>query len=1006
VKQSFLKENKHLVSLLQKASLGDLSLRLDNFHAGFLLSVLDLVSSPVVVFAETDLLFYVRDRLCLSWKRNGGLFLPPTLHRDGGSLSGFFSQDEKTMASSLALIRSFPKDLRILLTTSSVYDLPLIAPPSSEPFLVKKHTSFDEFISWIRKAGYERVGVVTLENTFATRGGIVDVFPCGASLPVRLNFLDDEISMHFFDIDSQITASPVHEFSIPSLRQASALFSVSKFLSNNLLKVTVLNKRSVLIGDTNKARFSYSFPYKKVSHNNFFNIKKNDPKVSYYKSSSLCSVGISDGHSYIIPGWFVDTPFVKKPQLNQNFSFLKLDTIEWGDFVVHQHHGIGRCVGVYETEISGTRQEFLEIEFDDFAKISVSVDRLDLLSFYASSDEMGVGLDSLARPGLWKKRRLQAKKSAEDFVEDVLNSYASRSVATKTPFSGDKELEGLFIKDFPFIETSDQKRTWKEISDDLACATPMNRLLCGDVGFGKTELALRSAFRVVCSGKQVLVLAPTTVLASQLYASFRSRFDAFSVSVGLVSRFKASSVRRKIMSDFSNNNIDVLIGTHSLLYGDISFNNTGLLVIDEEHRFGVKQKDKFPTLLPAVDILSMSATPIPRTMHLAISGIRNISTLSSPPLARKPISTTVAYYDKLLILKAIKYETVRGGQVFFVHNNVASIDFETQRLCKLFPNLAITSAHGQESSAKLEKTMGQFFGGEVDVLVCSSIIESGLDVPNANTIIINRAHLLGLSQLYQIRGRVGRSSRQAYAYLLVPPSLRLNNKAFKRLKAIEQNTSLGSGYDVSMMDLEIRGAGSLFGYKQSGGVARVGAELYSRFVKEALNRSSMHYNGTVSLTVDDINVSLFLDNTIPVEYIRIDNLRLSFYRKLAVAENQADLNLIEFELENRFGKIPDSVKNLLFSSRVKVVFLETGVSGAFLKNSDLHIVFEKDKIRFDFEFCVTKMNLLFEELGQKHWFKRIGNQQINLVVADILRKDISTIMSYILDKLLALKQGI
>ncbi|MBC8213436.1 MAG: DEAD/DEAH box helicase [Candidatus Marinimicrobia bacterium] len=1005
MKQFSLLENAQLVTLLKECSLGELGLNISGFHLGALPLVLDLVSKPVVVIAETDLLGMVNDHLGLSWNNNFGLFFPDSKENDRLSLDGFHDDNIKILNSSLSLFRAFPEKVRCLLTSTAVFHKKLLSHPSVEPLVVDNSLVFENMCSWLHGAGYERTSVVVSENTYTTRGGIVDVFPCGNGRPVRVNFLEDQVSLYFFDVDSQLTGPSAPTFSIAAINKETGLFSLAEKTGDDFLFVQIVDENSIFIGSQDCQNASFIFDYGVIDHREFVSLYKTKPNLSYVESS-LFSVGFVDSsQNYIVPDWFVGRKVFDKKNPVPKKNFFDLSIIETGDYVVHQHHGIGKYLGVSFCENNGVKQEFVEIEYEEFSKVSVSIDRLDLLSFYASAHESGICLDSLARPGNWRKRRAQAKGSAEDFVEEIVMSYAARESTTKEPVVGDPELESLFIGDFPFQDTEDQETAWNEISKDLSSSSPMNRLLCGDVGFGKTEMAIRSAFRVVCSGKQVLVLAPTTVLASQLFASFSSRLNDFSVNVGMVSRFKTVSKRKEVLQNYSNGKVDVLIGTHSILFGDISFNNTGLLIVDEEHRFGVKQKEKIPSLIPSADFLTMSATPIPRTLHMAVSGIRSISALSTPPLARKPISTSVAYSDKKLIYKAIEYETNRGGQVFFVNNNIASIDFDVDRIQTMFPLLSVAKAHGQMCSKLLERTMASFLSGEIDVLVCSSIIETGLDIPNANTIIVSRAHLLGLSQLYQIRGRVGRSNRQAFAYLLVPPAIKLSKKAFKRLKTIEQNAALGSGYSVSMMDLEIRGAGSLFGYKQSGGAGRVGIELYSRFVKEALikNFPQSQDNKERAIPVEDVSVSLFLENIIPDDYVSNETVRLSFYRKIAVAGNSKELDKIEYELENRFGAVPSSVKNLLFSALVKIGFSKAGVSGVAVKNTNLHVIFEEDKVLFDMVDFVKLVGDEPVKLYQKHWFKRTGSKSIELIIGNVNRKDISTIMSNILNKLSILK---
>jgi transcription-repair coupling factor (superfamily II helicase) len=454
--------------------------------------------------------------------------------------------------------------------------------------------------------------------------------------------------------------------------------------------------------------------------------------------------------------------------------------------------------------------------------------------------------------------------------------------------------------------------------------------LCGDVGFGKTELAIRAAFRVVVAGKRVVVLSPTTILANQLRSSFSARLGPEAISVDMVSRFRSQGGLGVVKNNINENNNDVLIGTHAVLNDDLYLKNIGLLIVDEEHRFGVKHKEKIRQFKSSVDVLSMSATPIPRSMNLALSGIYSVSMLQTPPRLRLPIITQVEYYNDLTIGAAIGFEVGRGGQVYFVHNDILSIKNITHKLQGLFSKHAVRFIHGQEPPKEIEQKMGDFVSGKTDILVCTSIIESGIDVSSANCIIINNAHLFGLSQLYQMRGRVGRGSQQAYAYLLIPRGVSLSEKAFKRIKSIEENISLGSGYNVSMKDMEIRGSGSLFGYKQSGGGGSVGYEMYARMIQRAL-----HDSGGLGLDFrilpEDVVIELYKKRFIPEEYIALESVRMSVYRGLAVATTEGVLDDILYNLINRFGPAPDSLINIINESRLRLVAARAGICSVVLR---------------------------------------------------------------------------
>jgi transcription-repair coupling factor (superfamily II helicase) len=510
----------------------------------------------------------------------------------------------------------------------------------------------------------------------------------------------------------------------------------------------------------------------------------------------LSSVGLADENNNVsIPLWFVD----KKPLQEKGGERpvpLELGNISRGDYLVHRDHGVGVCVGLALKEGGASAQELLSIKYNDGGIISTDIGSLDLIAFFAPAGTEGVVLDSLSKKGNWTRKKMSAKKRAEEIIQHLLNLYVKRRGLSRPAFSQDPSLEGPFLASFPFEETPDQVSAWNNISEDLSANSPMDRLLCGDVGFGKTELAIRAAFRVVMAGKRVVVLSPTTILANQLRSSFSARLEPGAISVDMVSRFRSQKDLRAVKNNIIENNNDVLIGTHAVLNDDLYLKNMGLLIVDEEHRFGVKHKERIRLFKSCVDVLSMSATPIPRSMNLALSGIYSVSMLQTPPRLRLPIITRVEHYNDLTIRTAIGFEVGRGGQVYFVHNDILSIKNITERIRGLFPLLQVMFIHGQESPSEVERKMGLFISATVSVLVCTSIIEAGIDVPNANCIIINNSHLFGLSQLYQIRGRVGRSHRQAYAYLVIPQRLTLSTKAFYRIKTIEENTRLGSGYII------------------------------------------------------------------------------------------------------------------------------------------------------------------------------------------------------------------
>ncbi len=530
-----------------------------------------------------------------------------------------------------------------------------------------------------------------------------------------------------------------------------------------------------------------------------------------------------------------------------------------------------------------------------------------------------------------KKR---ARAAVAEIADELLRIYAARKVVPGRAFSPDTEWQRELEASFPYVETEDQLRALADVKADMEKPRPMDRLICGDVGYGKTEVALRAAFKAVMDGAQVAILVPTTVLAQQHFATFRSRLAAYPVTVEMLSRFRTRRETDEILRGLASGKVDIVIGTHRLLQKDVVFKNLGLLVVDEEQRFGVAHKERLKEMRVNVDTLTLTATPIPRTLHMSLTGVRDMSVIETPPEERLPIKTTVTTADDDLIRTAILREIDRGGQVYFVHNRVMGIEAMAQRIRKLVPEARVVIGHGQMSERKLEKVMLDFAAGEYDVLVSTTIIESGLDIPNVNTIIINRADRFGLAQLYQLRGRVGRAAVQSYAYLLVPKNYKLPEVARKRLEAIQEASELGAGFKIAMRDLEIRGAGDLLGAKQHGHIAAVGFDLYTRLLAQAVQalQGDAHEGITERFDAaylmpleEDIQINLPLPVYLPEDYLPEEHLRLKLYRRMGNLNTPAEVDAMGQELEDRFGQLPEPVLNLLYQIRLKILSRAAGV---------------------------------------------------------------------------------
>ncbi|HMQ53712.1 MAG TPA: transcription-repair coupling factor, partial [Anaerolineae bacterium] len=616
-----------------------------------------------------------------------------------------------------------------------------------------------------------------------------------------------------------------------------------------------------------------------------------------------------------------------------------------GDLVVHIEHGIGRYVGLVKLNFDGVEREYLSVEYANGDKLYVPIHQADRLARYVGPDEAAPPLNRLGSAD-WNTVKRRAKKAVEDIAKELLEVYAKREIAPGHAFSADVEWQREIEDAFPFVETDDQLRAIADVKADMEKPKPMDRLICGDVGYGKTEVALRAAFKAVMDGRQVAILAPTTVLAQQHYQTFTDRLENYPVQIEILSRFRTKPQQDETLDNLVTGVTDIIIGTHRLLQKDVKFKNLGLLIIDEEQRFGVKQKERLKQLRTEVDVLTLTATPIPRTLHMSLSGVRDLSTIDTPPEERLPVQTIVTSYDEQLMRKAILRELDRGGQIFYVYNRVMGIEQKANRLRNILPEARVEVAHGQMSPRQLERVMVNFIAGEFDVLVCTTIIESGLDMPNVNTLIVDRADRMGLAQLYQLRGRVGRGAVQAYAYFLTPKHQELNPEAVKRLEAIAEATELGSGFRIAMRDLEIRGAGDLLGAKQHGHMAAVGFDLYTRLLAQAIReisgddpRSITSEEATAYLTplADSVQLNLPIPAYVPEDYLPEEKIRFRLYRRLAGITTLKGIDEMGVELQDRFGELPEPVANLLYQLRLKILAMEAGVQSVTTESGQIVI---------------------------------------------------------------------
>ncbi len=624
--------------------------------------------------------------------------------------------------------------------------------------------------------------------------------------------------------------------------------------------------------------------------------------------------------------------------------------LEIGDFVVHSSHGIGQYFGINTLEVEGIKKDYLLIKYKGEDKLYVPVEQVHNLQKFIGSEEKRPKLNKLGGSE-WQRTKARVQKSIEDMSEELLELYAKRTMSKGFAFSPDDFMQQEFEDNFQYEETEDQLRAIIEIKKDMENQTPMDRLLCGDVGYGKTEVAMRAAFKSVRDSKQVAVLVPTTILAEQHFQSFSKRFEGFPVTIEVLSRFKSAKEEKEIKDDAAKGKVDILIGTHKLLSSTLKFKDLGLLIVDEEQRFGVKHKEKIKQIKASVDVLTLSATPIPRTLQMSLAGLRDMSLIETPPKNRYPIQTFVVEKNDDLLREVILRELGRDGQIFYVHNRVHDIYLEAGKLMEIVPEASFAVAHGQLKEHELEKTMVEFMEKEKDCLVCTTIIETGLDIPNVNTLIVDEADKYGLSQLYQLRGRVGRSERVAYAYLTYKADKTLSENAEKRLKAIKDFTELGSGFKIALRDLEIRGAGNLLGKEQHGHLDAVGFALYTQMLQETIQDLKIQKKKDAGeYTAEDVikdrdkdqEITLPISALIPEDYIRNHGLKLEFYQKIKNAPNNDVLMDITDELIDRFGDFPEEVANLISLGEIRIKMANLGISTLKLKNNTLEFLVSQD----------------------------------------------------------------
>ena len=681
---------------------------------------------------------------------------------------------------------------------------------------------------------------------------------------------------------------------------------------------------------------------------------------------------------------------VKKKKRKSHESFNNAEKIVFadmkiGDMVVHREHGIGIFVGVQTINNDGIIKDYIQIRYRDGDTLYVPTDSLDNVRKYIGS-ESGIKLNKLGTKE-WVDIKNKVKRNLRTVAKELIELYARREKERGYAFSKDTPWQEEFEANFQYQETDDQIRCINEVKQDMESIKPMDRLLCGDVGYGKTEVAIRAAFKAVMDGKQVAYLAPTTVLANQQYLEFKQRMKEYPISVDLLNRFRTQKEQKNTVKEIEDRKVDIVIGTHRLLSKDVKFNDLGLLIIDEEQRFGVKDKEKIKQYKSTVDVLTMTATPIPRTLQMSVVGIRDMSAIYEPPHDRKPIQTYVLEYDKEIIREAITRELERGGQVFYIYNIVSTIENKAQEIEKLVPEAKVAFAHGQMSGTEIENIMQDFVDKKTNVLVCTTILESGIDIPNANTMIVENADRFGLAQLYQIRGRVGRSTKQAYAYITYRKDKMITYEANQRLKAIKEFTEFGSGFKIATRDLQIRGAGSIFGEVQSGHIEQVGYDMYSKLLNEVVKEEK----GEKVIEEIEVQIDIGISSFIPDNYIESSSQKIEIYQDIANCRTEADIMDIIDEITDRYGDMPKEVENLIEIARIKniarprhIVKIQEKQMGFVFTFAD-DIVIEAETISKLLK--QYKNNIHFSAIGKPYITLKIEKNKIEEIKKFILNFD-------------------
>jgi transcription-repair coupling factor (superfamily II helicase) len=902
----------------------------------------------------------------------------------------------------------------VVVTVASLEDqVPVFDALQKQTVVLKRDQQIDReaLIESLLNNAYQKNSQVTARGQVAVRGGIIDIFSWQHSLPVRIELFDQKIdSIREFDLDDQTSIQTLDRCEIligetdrstVSLRQylRKGDLTIGIELDSHELDVSITSSASPAEGIEDYQTAFFETGFQGFEAGDFlieetkreraleqvrnwigegwrlFAICHNEGEVERLRDvladnevdvEKIQFLTGSLTHGFFFPcaklAVLCDAEIfgryqspsarrlaLRRSRLRGARAPIDFSDITEGDLVVHVEHGIGRYCDIRKFEQNGTIQEVVVLEFANQARLYVPFEQAFLISRYVGVGKRLPPLSTLG-DGRWSRAKKAAETAVFDYAAKLLSVQAERNSLSAFAYPGDTKWQNEFETSFLYKETHDQLRAIQETKGDMESQRPMDRLICGDVGFGKTEVAIRAAFKAVMSGKQVAMLVPTTVLAQQHFNTFRERMSDYPLRVAMLSRFLSPREAREAVQGLQDGSIDIVIGTHRLISGDIQFKNLGLVVIDEEQRFGVKHKERFKEQFKLIDVLTLSATPIPRTLYLSLVGAKDMSIIETPPPNRLPIETVVCAYDERVIRDAIQRERHRNGQVYFLHNRVETIEQVRMRIELLCPGARVDVGHGQMDEQELEEVMERFVGGKTDVLVSTTIIESGLDIPNANTIIIDRADRFGLADLYQLRGRVGRAQHKAYAYLLLPRELMTVGAARRRINAIKQYSGLGAGFKIAMRDLEIRGAGNLLGTAQSGHIVNIGFDLYCQLLHQAvakLKGTRVNALAEVALRLDFVstNEAEYLSSKghlqpafIPADYMALPQLRIQAYKKLAQVQSQGALRELGVEWRDRFGPHPAAVRNLLLLNQARLVAARAKVTSIEVKESKVMLI--------------------------------------------------------------------